>query len=142
MTKLTLLALALVAFTAVVSAYKTTIITTTIDDETGIYEGGSQEQCQTQISAQEFNYCEKHLTQDIKMVLNKKKKTQQNLQQCCAQLQRVSGQCQCDAIQQVFDQARRQIGVVEMRQMLRKAQNLPNECGLEVQDCPIASPRV
>ncbi|KAK1418034.1 hypothetical protein QVD17_27171 [Tagetes erecta] len=145
MTKLALFALAIIAFSAVVSAYKTTIITTTIDDTEfpGIYDG-SQEQCRMQVSTQELNHCQKHLTENIKMgvMVNKKQKEQQHLQQCCGQLKKVSEQCQCDAIQRVFDQARSKSGVIETRQMLRKAQNLPNECGLEVQDCPLVSPRV
>nr|ARD06076.1 PawS-like protein 1b [Hymenopappus tenuifolius] len=145
---------AIVAFSAV-SAYRTTITTTTIEDNglvPPVYDGldnglippiadglqdnnrrGSGEQCGRQISSEQLNHCEMHLTRP---------QEQQHLQQCCSQLRRVSEQCQCDAIQQVFDQARQQGGAGQMQQMLSKAQRLPNDCRLEVQDCPIRSPRV
>nr|ARD06065.1 PawS-like protein 1a [Tetragonotheca texana] len=141
MAKLALYALtltAIVAFSAV-SAYKTTIITTTVEDNgVIILDGldnrrGSQEQCRRQISTQQLNHCQMHLTQP---------QQQQHLQQCCSQLRRVSEQCQCDAIQQVFDEAWQQGGGMEMQQMMSKAQRLPNDCRLDVQQCPLRSPRV
>ncbi|KAL8239218.1 hypothetical protein R6Q59_015785 [Mikania micrantha] len=139
---------AIVAFSAV-SAYRTTIITTTIDDtgvntpwSTGLdNRKGSQEQCRTQIPIQQLNHCQMHLTQWTSLVVNPMQK-QQHLQQCCTQLKQVSKECQCDAIQQVFDEARQQAGVTQVRQMLSKAQRLPTECSLEVQECPLVSPRV
>nr|AGO21653.1 PawS-like preproalbumin 1 [Arnica montana] len=152
MAKLALFALTLTAIVAFsVSAYRTTIITTTIEDN-GVLppmldspdnRRGSQEQCRRQIPMEQLNHCEMHLAEGIvsdEMVVMKEQ--QQHLQQCCSQLKRVSEQCQCDAIQQVYDVARQQGGVMEMRQMLTKAQRLPADCGLEVQDCPLVSPRV
>nr|ARD06066.1 PawS-like protein 1a [Melampodium paludosum] len=104
---------------------------------------GSQEQCGSQIPIQELTYCQMHLiTFDDQMLVNPRKafnQGQQHLQQqCCSQLKRVSGQCQCDAIQQVLNQARvAQGGVGDMQQMLSKAQKLPTECSLDVQQCSI-----
>nr|AII01839.1 PawS-like preproalbumin 1 [Tetrachyron orizabensis] len=157
MAKLALFALtftAIVAFSAV-SAYRTTIITTTIEDNGLMIPlldslDNPQEQCRSQIPIEQLSHCQMHLTQGIifddklEMVVNTRRpmQQQQHLQQCCSQLKRVSEQCQCDAIQQVYDEARRQGGVTEMRQMLTKAQRLPTDCRLEVQDCPLASPRV
>ncbi|KAK9049876.1 hypothetical protein SSX86_031155 [Deinandra increscens subsp. villosa] len=148
MAKLALLALtltAIVALASVVSAYRTTIITTTTIDENR--RGGSQGgQCRMQIPMEQLSHCQMHLAEGIMSrsdEMNPRRRGQQeHLQQCCSQLNRVSGQCQCEAIQQVFDQARQQGDVMEMRQMLSKAQRLPTDCRLEVQDCPIRSPRV
>nr|AII01837.1 PawS-like preproalbumin 1 [Espeletia schultzii] len=152
MAKLALFALTLTAILAFyeVSAYKTTIITTTIEDNglLPVLDGldnrrGSQEQCRSQVSIQQLNHCEMHLTQG--MVVNPRRpfqQEQQHLQQCCSQLKRVSEQCQCDAIQQVYDEARQQGEVTEMRQMLSKAERLPTDCRLDVQECPLVSPRV
>ncbi|KAI3828314.1 hypothetical protein L1987_02414 [Smallanthus sonchifolius] len=144
MAKLALFVLTLTAIVAVsaVSAYRTTIITTTIEDN----RRGSQEHCHSQIPIQQLNHCEMHLTQGIisgPMVVIPRRpfqQEQQHLEQCCSQLQRVNEQCQCDAIQQVFDEARQQGGVMEMRQMLSKAERLPTDCRLDVQECPLVSP--
>nr|ARD06078.1 PawS-like protein 1b [Melampodium paludosum] len=100
---------------------------------------GPQEQCSSEIPIQQLNQCQMHLTQGIGSRRSMQQE-QQHLEQCCSQLKRVSERCQCEAIQQVFDEARQQGGV--MSQMLEKARRLPTECRLDVQDCPIWSPRV
>nr|AII01836.1 PawS-like preproalbumin 1 [Kingianthus paniculatus] len=172
MAKLALFALiftAIVAFSAV-SAYRTTITTTTIQDNgiipvldgldngivpliDGLDNGivplidgldNPQEQCRSQIAIEQLNHCQLHLTQGIlKMVVDPRRPMQQqHLRQCCSQLKNVSPQCQCDAIEQVFNQARQQGGQRAIPQIASKAQRLPNDCGLEVQDCPLAVPRV
>nr|ARD06067.1 PawS-like protein 1b [Senecio pinnatifolius var. maritimus] len=159
MSKLALVALAFVAIIVAiseVSAYRTTITTTTIEDNffdaakiDHLDNRGSPKQCRRQIPIQQVNHCQMHLTEGIifdaklKMVVDNKQKQQQqqHLQLCCNQLKKVDQQCQCDAIQVVFDEARQQGDVMESRQMLRKAQNLPNDCKLQVQECPLVSPR-
>nr|AKV89648.1 PawS-like preproalbumin 1 [Heliopsis helianthoides] len=136
----------IVAFSAVVSAYRITI--TTIDDNGLAWMGGAdgldnpQEQCRRQIPPEQLNHCQMHLTQGIWRPFQQQQQQQQHLQQCCSQLKQVNRQCQCDAIQQVFDEARQQADVIKMRQMLSKAQRLPSECSLQVQDCPLVAPRV
>ncbi|GJX14309.1 PawS-like preproalbumin 1 [Tanacetum coccineum] len=154
MAKLALLALAFVAIVAFseVSAYKTTITTTTIEDEVDFSKRGSNsspEECQSQIQLQELNYCQMHLSQgmsasfDDKIMMPMEKDQLPHLQMCCSQLlMNVETQCQCEAIQELFDQARIQGGQLEMLQKLKKAQMLPKECKLQVQDCPIRSPRI
>ncbi|PWA83968.1 PawS-like protein 1a [Artemisia annua] len=110
----------------------------------------SQEQCQGQIQLQELNFCQLHLMMsasfDDKLMMPVENQRQQDqlphLQMCCSQLRNVQTQCQCEAIQELFDQARKQGGQLQMLQKLRKAQMLPKDCNLQVQDCPIASPRV
>nr|ARD06059.1 PawS-like protein 1a [Gaillardia pulchella] len=114
--------------------------------DNGRYSG----ECRRQIPMEQLNHCQMHLSQQqqlgiLKMVVNPRKQQQQeqqHLQQCCSQLQQVSPQCQCEAIQQVFDESRQHADVIRMRQMLSKAERLPSDCSLEVQDCPIRAPRV
>ncbi|KAI3828312.1 hypothetical protein L1987_02412 [Smallanthus sonchifolius] len=155
MAKLALFAYTLTAIVAFseVSAFKTPISTTTIEDSgDGTLAGsldypmrGSQKHCRSEIPIQQVNHCQMHLTQGIisndkpKMVVNRRQRPQpqKHLLQCCAQLKKVSKRCQCHAIQQAYDKARREGGVLEMRQMLSKAQRLPNICRLEVPECPL-----
>nr|AII01840.1 PawS-like preproalbumin 1 [Helianthus nuttallii] len=150
MAKLALFALAftaLVAFSAV-SAYRTTTTNTVQDnDMIALWDGldNPQEQCRSQVSIKQLNHCQMHLTQGI--IFNKKMKMmvnhhEQHLQQCCSQLKQVNPQCQCDAIQQVLTQARQQSGLRTAPQIESKAQRLTNDCGLEVQHCQLAVPRV
>nr|ARD06086.1 PawS-like protein CC.c [Dimorphotheca sinuata] len=200
MTKLALVALALAAIVAFfeVSAYRTTITTTTIEDNGGtwstvdslpvlpeehrttttIQDNGGEicrldicvkmdslpvpvEECRSQIQGQLLNHCQMHLTQgtsfDHKLMMPVSREQQQQqeeeLQLCCNQLRQVDEQCQCQAIQQAFNQAqiqqqraraivpygRQQSG--QMQQILRKTQMLPNQCKLQVQQCPIQIPR-
>ncbi|KAJ0715749.1 putative AAI/SS protein [Helianthus annuus] len=140
----------LVAFSAV-SAYTTTIttITNTVQDNDmiAIWDGldNPQEQCRSQVTIKQLNHCQMHLTQGI--IFNKKMKMmvnhhEQHLQQCCSQLKQVNPQCQCYAIQQVLTQARQQSGQRTVPQIESKAQRLTNDCGLEVQHCQLAVPRV
>ncbi|KAM0070769.1 putative bifunctional inhibitor/plant lipid transfer protein/seed storage helical [Helianthus anomalus] len=139
---------ALVAFSAV-SAYTTTITTTTTNtvqdnDMIALWDGldNPQEQCRSQVSTKQLNHCQMHLTQGIMNPRRPFQKEQQHLQQCCSQLKQVNPQCQCDAIQQVLTQARQQSGPRTVPQIESKAQRLTNDCGLEVQHCPLAVPRV
>ncbi|MFS7929118.1 putative bifunctional inhibitor/plant lipid transfer protein/seed storage helical [Helianthus anomalus] len=170
MANLALFALTLTAIIAFfeVSAYRTTIITTTIEDNrvTRPVDGldkpishhdngmiivfdhldNHQEQCRSQIiPTEQLNHCRMHLNQGI--IFNKKINLvvnlhEQHLQECCSQLKNVSSTCQCDAIQQVFDEAREEGGLGNIQQIASKALRLPIECTLEVQDCLLAVPRV
>nr|XP_043631032.1 2S seed storage protein-like [Erigeron canadensis] len=153
MAKPALIALALAAFVVIlfteVSSHRTTITTTTTTNDDNPFWDQPQ-YCQRQIPIQEVNYCQMHLTQGIissldMVVENRRpsKQTQQGLrQQCCNQLNRVEAECQCNAIQIAYDEARVQGDVIQMRQMLSKAYSLMKDCDLQVQDCAIASPRV
>nr|ARD06054.1 PawS-like protein 1a [Tanacetum coccineum] len=174
MAKLALLALAFTAIVAFseVSGYRTTITTTTVEDNGlpfppyyssgGIWDPiASPEQCRRQIQSQQLplDHCQMHITQQspfesqLRMPVANPRQQEPHLQLCCNQLKNVAEPCQCEAIQQVFEQAqqqqkqggrqgRQQGGQQQMQQMLRKAQQLPNDCNLQVQQCPIRSPRV
>nr|ARD06062.1 PawS-like protein 1a [Zinnia elegans] len=146
------LALLLLTFTALVaffsaSAYKTTIITTTTTtyDDNGllppILDGldNPWEQCRSQIAIEKLNHCQMHLTQGVKRPFQQQ---HEHLKQCCSQLQNVNPQCQCDALNLVFNEARQKADVIKTRLMLIEAYELPNLCSLQLQDCSIAAPRV
>nr|ARD06056.1 PawS-like protein 1a [Inula racemosa] len=161
----------LATFSHQVSAYKTIITTTTIHDDNGYLfpdglptgddnpsrGGGSQpqeEQCRSQVERQQLNHCQMHLTQG-------QGQEQEHLQLCCDQLKQVRPeQCQCEAIQNVVQQAAEQQQQQQQQQgggrrrggqgqgqqqqqieeILRKAQMLPNQCNLKVKQCPIRIP--
>ncbi|XP_076920492.1 2S seed storage albumin protein-like [Bidens hawaiensis] len=168
MEKLVLFALAFMAIAVSVgSAYKTTIVTRSISNRGLIMDGISNSFptkynglciCDgisntnynghgartARIPIQQLNHCKMHLTQGIifdKMVGRPFQQQQaQHLEQCCRQLKQVNEQCQCDAIQQLFNEAVQPQGGVAVAQMFRKAKKLSNECKLEVQKCSLVSP--
>nr|AIW56804.1 PawS1e precursor [Zinnia haageana] len=104
-----------------------------------------REQCDRQIPIQQLNHCQMHLTSSFGYKLRmpmENSKQQQHLSLCCKQLQQVEEQCQCKAIGQVAKQALKQLpqqagGQQQQQQqmmaeqMLKKAQNLPNQCNLK-----------
>ncbi|KAL4580191.1 hypothetical protein LXL04_016375 [Taraxacum kok-saghyz] len=167
MAKLAILALAFTAIVAFaeVSAYTTTTITTVIEEEptTGSRSQSQGQQCRRQIPSQQVSHCQMHITegsssfqddQTIRMPVDPRQQ-QPHLQLCCQQLQNVEEECQCDAINQAFEEAQRrqqreqqqqggrrggqeqQGGRQMMQQMTRRAEQIPNQCKLQVQQCRI-----
>lgn len=142
------LAFAVIVAFSEVSAYKTTITTTTtIDDNIVDYSGyvsldnpsRSKKQCGREIQGQQLNHCRMYLTQGTSF---HQQPDQQYLQLCCNQIRQVEEQCQCKAIQELAQQAlqqqpqgRKQGG--QMQQVLKKVHMLPNQCKLEIQKCQI-----
>nr|AFQ93656.1 preproalbumin PawS1 [Iostephane heterophylla] len=152
MAKLVLVALAISAILAFVevSAYRTTITTTTIEDNGSCFgafcfrRDGLENPRGCQIPIQKLNHCQMHLTQGtsfdytLRMVVNpRQQEQQQHLNMCCSQLQEVERQCQCEAIKQVVEQAQKQLPKSQgeqgqmMEQMVKKALMLPNQCNLK-----------
>nr|ARD06081.1 PawS-like protein 1g [Othonna arborescens] len=184
MAKLALVVLAFAAIVAFVevSAYKTTITTTTIEDNQygppvdfdsldnkygppvdfdsldnkygppvdfdsldNSRGGSSPAQCRRQIQGQQLSHCQMHISQQGGRSLVEKLAQQPALQMCCNQLRQVDEQCQCQAIQQVVQQTLQQqqqggrrgaqgIQQQQMQQILKKAQMIPNQCNLEIQE--------
>ncbi|KAL4555238.1 hypothetical protein LXL04_037849 [Taraxacum kok-saghyz] len=142
MAKLIALALAFSAFVVIATAH-TTIITTTIEDETPI----SRQQCSRQVQGQRLNQCQQYLQQDeswIDKIIPGQ--MQSGLQSCCQELQNVEEQCQCAAVKEAFRQAQRtqqqqqqqgSFGAQEIRQLKQKAQDLPNQCRLQTRQCQV-----
>lgn len=67
---------------------------------------------------------------------------EESLQQCCQQLRQIDQQqCQCEGLRQIVQQ-QRQLGELQgqqLREVVQKAQNLANRCGLGHQQCDISS---
>nr|AIW56805.1 PawS1g precursor [Zinnia haageana] len=153
--KVALVVLAVTAILAFVevSGYRTSITTVAIQDNGPCYSYQScfpdglgdnpREQCDRQIPIQQLNHCQMHLTSSFGYKLRmpmENSKQQQHLSLCCNQLQQVEEQCQCKAVRQVAKQALKQLpqqagGQQQQQmmaeQMLKKAQNLPNQCNLK-----------
>nr|AEK64771.1 preproalbumin PawS2 [Parthenium hysterophorus] len=89
-----------------------------------------------QVSIQQLNHCEMHLTSfEYKLRMAVENPKQQHISLCCNQLQQVQEQCQCEAIEEVVEHVRMQLqqrqgGQQKTEQMLRKARMLPNQCNL------------
>ncbi|XP_071727203.1 2S seed storage protein-like [Rutidosis leptorrhynchoides] len=139
MAKLALLALTFTVLIAFINvSARITTITISDNDVTDM-------QCSSQVKIEQLNSCKMHLTQgthEMNLMMTVENQDVSYLQMCCRQLMNVDQECQCNAIQEVFDEVRKRRGVIVMRQILRKAQNLPNDCGLKVKDCPIIAPRI
>ncbi|KAI3688554.1 hypothetical protein L2E82_46199 [Cichorium intybus] len=161
MAKLALLAFtfaALIAYTSV-SAFRTTVFTTTIEDDDAMFIRSSREQqsCRKEIQREKLNDCQKYLEHsssygdllEMTVVDLRRQQEKKHLEQCCIELRNVKEKCQCEAVQEAFRQAEQQQQggsrqgsqqERQQRQILQKAQNLPSECQLEVQQCRIRSP--
>ncbi|KAF5781089.1 2S seed storage protein [Helianthus annuus] len=154
MAKQIVLALAFAALVAFATAH-TTIITTTIEDENPI---SGQRQCSQRIQGQRLNQCRMFLQQGQNIPrefdnpqMGRQQQEQQLLQQCCQELQNIEGQCQCEAVKQVFREAQQQVqqqqgrqsvpfrGSQQTQQLKQKAQILPNVCNLQSRRCEIGT---
>ncbi|GJX64204.1 2S seed storage protein-like protein [Tanacetum coccineum] len=145
MAKLIVLALAFAAIVAFASAYST-IVTTTFEDDNQY----SPQRCTQRLQGQRFNQCQKYLQQGqgaFDQWWPFSQQSEQGVEQCCNELERVDQQCQCAAVQQVYQKAQQMqgqqgglFGGQKIQQLREKAQNLPNRCNLRVQSCPL--PRV
>nr|XP_043620134.1 uncharacterized protein LOC122591981 [Erigeron canadensis] len=146
MAKLTLLALAFTALVAFATAH-TTIVTTIVEDENPFSQSP---RCRQKLQMQRLDKCQMYLQQGqspyvSEVQIGLRKGQHQLEQQCCQQLQNVESQCQCEAVQQVLEDAQRMQGQqqgqfgFQQQQMEQKAQRLPQQCRLQVreQECQI-----
>ena len=139
MAKLTFLATALVALLAIgsVSAHRTTITTTVMEEE-----NPGQQQCREQIQRQQnLRHCQMYLAQagseyyDVSMVTDRN--PQQHLRECCQQLQKIDEECRCEGVRTAVRQQQGQREQEEMRQVMQQAQDLPSKCNLSPRRCQI-----
>ncbi|XP_071697171.1 2S seed storage protein-like [Rutidosis leptorrhynchoides] len=126
MAKLNVLALALATLVAFATAH-TTIVTTTIEDENGGVPWYTAD----------LDVCQQYLHQSIQSPYENYEPSQRLRQLCCQQLQNVDEQRQCQAVKQVFQDALQgqqggRFGAQQIRQLRQKAQQLPNQCNLQV----------
>ncbi|XP_071725825.1 2S seed storage protein-like [Rutidosis leptorrhynchoides] len=129
---------------------------TTLDEEDNSRRQSSRgsQQC-SEVQGRQFNQCQRYIQQQqqsglllMKTDIQGQQQTQE-LRSCCNELENVQRECQCEAMQEVYEQAMRQQQQQGRRQsgqrgagpqMVQRAiQNLQNECDLQVQQCRIPS---
>ncbi|XP_057461315.1 2S sulfur-rich seed storage protein 2-like [Actinidia eriantha] len=140
MVKLTFLATALVALLAIgsVSAHRTTITTTVVEEE-----NPGQQQCREQIQRQQnLRHCQMYLAQgreyyEAAMVTDPNPQQQQHLRECCQQLQKIDEECRCEGVRTAVRQQQGQREREEMGQVMQKAEDLPSKCNLSPRRCQI-----
>ncbi|KAL9668420.1 hypothetical protein QQ045_002801 [Rhodiola kirilowii] len=159
--KLALLAL-LAAVLVVTDAtiLRTTITTTEIEEDNPYHGGGGgsstrQQQCSSrQLQGKQFNSCKSYLQSksssrpyDILRVVDVNPFTEQKmmLQECCEELQDIqkelrNPQCACEALKKIIRDETQQgtsryEGQQEIRPMLQKAKNIPEQCNLQIRSC-------
>lgn len=146
MAKLTIVAALLVSLLAIgeASTYRTTITTTTIEEDNP--SGRQTERCRQEVQTQQLTHCQMYLRSSqrssyndmtLRMVVNPQQ--MQHLQECCEQLEKVDQQCRCEAIKEIVrkQQQQGQVQGERMEQMVQKARELPRMCHMEPQECQI-----
>ncbi|KAK1440020.1 hypothetical protein QVD17_05845 [Tagetes erecta] len=132
--------------------------TTTITDDSNIdlpfwRPSKGSKQCSQSEMQRPVNQCQKYVQEQIwspraiEMTTSRQGEHQQELRQCCNELQNLEMECQCEAVKELAremmkqpmqrQQGRQQSG--EMEIMRSVIQNIPNQCDLEVQQCNIGS---
>ncbi|XP_076888094.1 2S seed storage protein-like [Bidens hawaiensis] len=110
---------------------------------------GSKQQCSQTDIQRPVQKCQRYVSQQLssprtlRMSINRPDQ-QEELQECCNELEYLKRECQCPAIvevaKSVIKQPEHQRGFSgeEMKDMVRKVvQSLPNECNLEAKQCSI-----
>ncbi|XP_010064931.1 2S albumin [Eucalyptus grandis] len=138
------LALLVVAASA---TYRTTITTVEFDEEANPRRGGGgsgsgSQQCRQRILRQQLHKCEQFITQGRGLIVLPRHEEggQGSLQQCCQQLRQIDQQCRCEGLKQIVQEQQQQgqLQGQELREVVQKAQNLPNMCRLGPQRCDIS----
>ncbi|KAK2639528.1 hypothetical protein Ddye_027323 [Dipteronia dyeriana] len=132
MAKFTLLLATFALFFLVANAtiYRTTVV---INDEES--RSGQQQRCQRQFQEQQqLQQCRSFLSQRIQ---GYNPRQQQDIQQCCQQLEQLDRECRCPGLEQVtMSQVRQgQLGDHQKRQIIETAQRIPSMCGMRSMQC-------
>ncbi|KAE9458194.1 hypothetical protein C3L33_09907, partial [Rhododendron williamsianum] len=106
-----------------------------------------QQRCREQIQRQQnLRNCQRYLQQqargggsDVPMITDPNPHQQQQLRQCCEQLENLNEQCRCEGVREAVRQQREQgeMQGEEMREMMQQAENLPSRCNLSPRRCQI-----
>ncbi|CAA2934216.1 2S sulfur-rich seed storage protein 1-like [Olea europaea var. sylvestris] len=142
MAKLTPLLACFVALLVLTTAfgYSTTITTTVVEEENkGM---GCKRQFEQQ---QQLYHCKMYLTQrspseKISLRSFKNLQTEEHLNDCCQQLEKIKEGCRCRNLKRVVQQQQQEegsYGAQEMEEIVEKAQYLPSKCNLEPQECQL-----
>ncbi|KAK3199507.1 hypothetical protein Dsin_022922 [Dipteronia sinensis] len=134
MAKFTLLVATFALFLLVANAtiYRTTVV---IDDADS--RSGQQQRCQRQLQdQQELNRCKSFLSQRIQGH-GANPRQQQDIQQCCQQLEQLDRECRCPGLEQVTRSqvSQGQLGDQQKRQIIQTAQRIPSMCGMRPTQC-------
>ncbi|KAF9615058.1 hypothetical protein IFM89_021629 [Coptis chinensis] len=106
-----------------------TIVSTTEVDEPSSYQS---ERCRQQ-GQMMMHSCRQYLQPTMT-----RPSFRGQMQQCCEELEEVNPECRCEAIRQTVQSMRGYQGGEQMQEMMmRKAQQLPQMCGVEPQYCKI-----
>ncbi|KAK1418035.1 hypothetical protein QVD17_27172 [Tagetes erecta] len=120
-------------------AYKTTIVTAIIEDneqETLIDSLGNPRPSQNQCPKLGPTHCYQHLSEVIKSPHDSIWTLSEILKMCCMVLKASAKQCQCHEIQLAYDAAQPKAkNEMEKKEISKRAQSLPKDCGLEVTEC-------
>ncbi|KAL5722891.1 hypothetical protein ACHQM5_006351 [Ranunculus cassubicifolius] len=114
------------------STYRT-IITTEIDEPIQLTVS---QRCRQQIQGMRMNSCMRYLQPYMLFP-----QMGEQVQQCCNELNNVSDECKCEAIEQTVENVmsyqgqgqRGQQQQQQMREVMQKAQQLPQMCGFQQQ---------
>lgn len=138
-------------------------ITTTVDEEDFELDfdnpyGGQSRRCQRQIQQQrqQIRRCQQYLSPrrgpsdemdaTIKQYgQGQQGQKQQQLQECCQGLRNLENRCQCQGVREAVRRALEQLGQgqqgpqgqKEVQQIKEAARYLPQQCRLEIQQCPV-----
>ncbi|KAL3502211.1 hypothetical protein ACH5RR_036660 [Cinchona calisaya] len=106
--------------------------------------------CEKKLQKQQLDCCHAYLRESSKftqqpeipqMVVNQASSSwREAFPRCCEQLEKISKECRCEAMSQVFQQQMQkgQLQEIEMQEMLQTAQSLPNLCRIKkAQSCTI-----
>ncbi|XP_071697817.1 2S seed storage protein-like [Rutidosis leptorrhynchoides] len=134
------------------------IQTVTEEDNYSRRSSRGSQQC-SEVQGRQFNQCQRYIQQQQQKqggslwmsIFRQGQQQPQELRSCCNELENVQRECQCEAMQEVYEQAmrqqqqqqgRRQSGRragVEPQMVQRAIRNLKNECNLQVEQCRVPS---
>lgn len=111
-----------------------TIITTEIDEP----NPSQSESCRRQVSRMRMDSCRRLLQSQM---LFPQMDVQQMQRQCCQELQEVNQECMCEAVRQIAQSSTGSQGGQQqqhqIKELMRRAQQLPMMCGIQSQPCQI-----
>ncbi|ERN06941.1 hypothetical protein AMTR_s00005p00263860 [Amborella trichopoda] len=134
-------ALALVVCVAVVaeaSIYRTTVTTTTEEE---VFKGGNSGEGEKERCRQERKSLEscRRFIQTGRPELTLFPYQRDAPRRCCEQLENMREECRCEQIRQMARSLMSEAGQGEQQQMIERAEQLPQICGISQQRCSISS---
>ncbi|KAF9597526.1 hypothetical protein IFM89_019440 [Coptis chinensis] len=117
------------------SVHRTIVTLAEVDDEANTYQS---ERCHRQLSQMRMDSCRQYLQPYMILRRGGGRVHSGRMQQCCQELEEVNQECRCEALRQMMQRMEgRYEGEQQMEETVRRAQRLPNMCGMEPQYCKI-----